>query len=331
MPSAGDIRERGLARIRAMGREGDLVLAAETQSAHRLNRAYLDRLAFEMRLLDPVVADVHTSLFGQALSSPIIGAPLGFGRLLGRLTSHGPQYGNGYLEPIAQGLREAGSLMGIGVSTPEQVQSVIETGARTYVITKPYRERARIVYSMNDAERRGAVALGMDVDAYFGVRTRHEPVGESYVAPMSLNDLRAVRAETSLPFILKGILSVRDAERAVEAGASAIVVCHHGGETIDYAVPPLKVLPAIARALRGSGLCVLAGSGIESGTDVLKALACGAHAVMLGTPLMIALAADGAQGVHDLMRALADELARNMSITGCRHVGAIDPTILHEL
>lgn len=331
MPTAGEIHARGLARIRAMGREADLVLAAETQSAHRLARAYMDRWAFEMRLLEPVVADVRTTLFGLPLSSPIIGAPLGFGRLLGQLTAYGPQYGNGYLEPIAEGLHAAGSLMGLGVSTPEQVQSVIDTGARTYVITKPYRERARIVYAMNDAERRGAVALGIDVDAYFGVRTRHEPVGESYVAPMALADLRAIRVETSLPFILKGILSVRDAERAVEAGAAAVVVCHHGGETIDYAVPPLKVLPDIARALEGTGVAVLAGSGFESATDVLKALARGAHAVMMGTPLMIALAADGAHGVRDLVCALASDLARNMSITGCPHPGAVDPTILHEL
>lgn len=331
MRTAGEIREQGLARIRAMGREADLVLAAETQSAHRMGRAYLDRLAFEMRLLDPVVADTRTTLFGLPLSLPVIGAPLGFGRLLGQLTSYGPQYGNGYLEPIAEGLHGAGTLMGVGVSTPEQVQSVVDTGARTYVIVKPYRDHARIVYQMNDAERRGAVALGIDVDAYFGVRTRHEPVGESYVAPIALADLRALRRETALPFMLKGVLSVRDALHAVEAGASAIVVCHHGGEAIDYAVPPAMVLPAIARALEGSGVAILAGSGFESGTDVLKALARGAHAVMMGTPLMIALAADGARGVRDYVRALAAELARNMSITGCAHPGAVDPTILHEL
>jgi isopentenyl diphosphate isomerase/L-lactate dehydrogenase-like FMN-dependent dehydrogenase len=168
----GEIWEKGLARIRELGREADLVLAAETQASARVNRAYLDRLCFEMRLLDPVVADLRTSLFGVDLPSPIVGAPLSFGRVLGLLTHHGPQYGTGYLEPIAAGLKAAGSMMGLGITTSEQVQTVVDVGAPTYVIVKPYRERERIRYKLRDAEARGAVAVGVDIDVGFGVRTR---------------------------------------------------------------------------------------------------------------------------------------------------------------
>jgi 4-hydroxymandelate oxidase len=327
----GEIWEKGLARIRALGREHDLVLGAETQAANRLNREYLDRLAFEMRLMDPVTPDLRTSLLGRALPSPIVGAPLSFGRLLGLLTTHGAQYGTGYLEPIAEGLKAAGSIMGLGVVTSEQLQSVLDVGVPCYVIVKPYRERERIIYKITDAERRGAIAVGIDVDVYFGVRTRYEPVGEAYAAPLTVRELREIRDATRLPFILKGILSVRDAAKAAEAGASAIVVCHHGGEIIDYAVPPLRVLPDIARALEGTGTTVFAGSGLRTGTDVLKALALGAHGVMLGTPLMIGLAAAGADGVRDLMLALNRELERNMAITGSASPSAVDPGILHRL
>jgi len=331
MRSLGDIYAAGRARISELGREHDLVLAAETQASARLNRTYLDRLAFEMRVLDGVHADTATMLFGRSLPSPIIGAPLGFGRVLGLLASHGPQYGSGYLEPIAEGLQRAGSMMGLGVCTSEQLQSVLDVGVPTYVILKPYRERDRLLHKLKDAERRGAVAVGIDVDVFFGVRTRYEPVGESYVAPISVRDLASIRRETTLPFILKGILSTRDAERALEVGASAIVVCHHGGEIIDYAVPPVKVLPEIARVLAGTDVRILVGSGLETGTDVLKALARGAHAVMLGTPLMLGLAAAGADGVHALLVALNAELARDLSITGCRSTREIDPRILHEV
>jgi isopentenyl diphosphate isomerase/L-lactate dehydrogenase-like FMN-dependent dehydrogenase len=327
--SFGEIWERGLQRIRELGCERDLVLDAETQASHRLNRAYLDRMAFEMRLLGGVEADTRTDLFGVTLASPIVGAPLGFGRVLGRLSTYGPQYGTGYLEPIAEGLREAGSLMGVGVATPEQIQSVITIGAPTYVIVKPYRDRERILYTMQDAERRGAVAVGIDVDASFGVRTRYEPVGEPYVGPVTGPELRKIREQTRLPFIVKGVLSTHDAAAARDAGASAVVVCHHGGEIIDYAVPPLKVLPEIVRTLAGSGTTILAGSGLSTGTDILKALALGAHAVMIGTPLMVGLAAAGSAGVRDLVLALTDELRRNLSITGCRSPRGIDPGILH--
>ncbi len=327
----GDLWERGIARIRALGREADLVLAAETQAADALNRAYLDRLAFEMRILSAVETDLRTTFFGVEISSPIVGAPLSFGRLLGLLTDHGPQYGTGYLEPIAQGLADAGSLMGLGVTTSEQVQSVMNIGAPTYVIVKPYREIDRILYKMEDAERRGAVAVGIDVDVYYGVRTRYEPVGEPYVAPLPPAELRRIRETTKLPFIVKGILSVHDALMARDVGASAIVVCHHGGEIIDYAVPPLKVLPMIVRALENSGITIFAGSGLRTATDVLKALALGADGVMLGTPLMVGLAGGGAAGVRDLMLALNDELRRNLSITGCPTPRDAHVELLHEL
>jgi len=327
----GDLWERGMARIRALGREADLVLAAETQASDRINRAYLDRLTFEMRLLGAVEADLRSTYFGVEFASPIVGAPLSFGRVLGLLAEHGPQYGTGYLEPIAQGLAEAGSLMGLGVTTSEQVQSVMDVGGPTYVIVKPYREVDRILYKIDDAERRGAVAVGIDVDVFYGVRTRYEPVGEPYVAPLAPGELRRVRESTRLPFIVKGILSVHDALIARDAGASAIVVCHHGGEIIDYAVPPLKILPAVARALEGSGMTLFAGSGLRTATDILKALALGAHGVMIGTPLMVGLAGGGAAGVRDLLLALNDELRRNLSITGCRTPRDAHPELLHEL
>jgi isopentenyl diphosphate isomerase/L-lactate dehydrogenase-like FMN-dependent dehydrogenase len=327
----GEIWEKGLARIRSMGREADLVLAAETQAAARLNREYLDRLAFEMRLLDPVAVDLRTTIFGRDLPVPIVAAPLGFGRLLGLLAAHGPQYGTGYLEPIAAGIKAAGSWMGVGAATSEQLQSVVDVGAPTYVIVKPYRERERLRYKLRDAVARGAVAVGVDIDVGFGVRTRYEPVGEHYVAPLSTAELAQLREEVSVPFIVKGVLSVHDADAARRAGADAIVVCHHGGETIDYAVPPLKVLPAIAEAVAGSGMTILAGSGLRTGTDIAKALALGADAVMLGTALIVALAAAGEQGVGDLLVALGDELRRNLSIVGASTPRDIDRTVVHRL
>lgn len=327
----GEIRERGLARIRDLGAEDDLDLAAETRASSRLNRAYLDGIAIEMRVLQAVRASTDTRLFGVDLASPIIGAPLSFGRVFGRLAEHGPQYGTGYLEPIAAGLAAANSMMGIGVAPAERLQSVLDVGAPTYSIVKPYRERERIVAKIRDAEARGVVAVGIDIDAVHGVRTRYEPVGETYNAPLGVDELREIRAGTDLPFVLKGILSASDAAAAAEAGTDAVVVCHHGGEIIDYAVPPLKVLPDIVETLAGTGTTVLVGSGLRTGTDVLKALALGADAVMLGTPLMIGLAAGGAAGVEALMRALNDELRRDLSIVGASTPGDVDPAVLHFL
>jgi len=204
-------------------------------------------------------------------------------------------------------------------------------GAPTYVIVKPYRERERLRYKLRDAVARGAIAVGVDIDVGFGVRTRYEPVGENYVAALSTAELARLREEVAVPFIVKGVLSVHYAEAACRAGADAIVVCHHGGETIDYAVPPLKVLPSIADAVAGTGTTILAGSGLRTGTDITKALALGAHAVMLGTALIVGLAAAGEEGVRDLLVALGDELRRNLSIVGAPTPREIDRHVVHRL
>ena len=327
----GEIWERGMQRIREMGLEDDVDLGAETRASSRINRRFLDSIALEMRVLQAVSADIGARLFDTPLSAPIIGAPLSFGRVLGQLSAHGPQYGTGYLEPVAAGLAAAGSMMGVGVAPAEQLQSVLDVGAPTYVIVKPYRERERIVAKIEDAAARGAVALGIDIDSVYGVRTRYEPVGETYNAPLRPDELAEIRAATDLPFVLKGILSVHDAKCAADANVDAIVVCHHGGEIIDYAVPPLKVLPDIVAALEGSGTTVIAGSGLNRGTDIVKALALGADAVMIGTPLMIGLAAAGAAGVEGLVRALAAEVQRNLSIIGAATPGDADRSALHFL
>jgi isopentenyl diphosphate isomerase/L-lactate dehydrogenase-like FMN-dependent dehydrogenase len=115
---------------------------------------------------------------------------------------------------------------------------------------------------------------------------------------------------------------------ARDLGADALIVSFHGGETIDYAMPVLQALPAVRREC--PDLPILVDSGFRRGTDVLKALALGANGVGIATLLVVACAGGGRDGVRAMMEALYEELGRTMSITGCRSVGAIDPSILHR-
>jgi 4-hydroxymandelate oxidase len=319
-----EIMDKGLRTIREAGIEHWLNLGAETQSQNRLNREYMDSLTFEMRLLGGGIwADTGTTLFGVDLPAPIMTSALSGGRVMNRLS----RWENSWLEILASGVADAGSIMWVGAVTPSQLQHIVDQGAPVVKIVKPYRDNETILSRIKDAEERGVVAVGMDIDAMFGEKVFDEKPSLSNRRPKSIEELKEFRAATKLPFILKGVLSVHDAKVARdEIGADCIVVSNHGGEAIDYSVPILKILPEIRAAV--PDMTILVDSGFKRGTDVLKALALGADGVCFATLLIIALVADGPQGVADMIRALTEELQRNMSITGCKTIADMDPTII---
>jgi (S)-mandelate dehydrogenase len=129
------------------------------------------------------------------------------------------------------------------------------------------------------------------------------------------------------PLILKGILHPDDAQRAVDCGADGIVVSNHGGRNLDGALPPVLALPRIVDRV-GQRLTVLADSGVQRGTDVMKLLALGARAVMLGRSVLYGAAVDGAQGAGAVIDILSTELGRAMRLAGCTSVVGLKPDVL---
>ena len=132
---------------------------------------------------------------------------------------------------------------------------------------------------------------------------------------------------TKLPFILKGVLSAEDAKKAVEIGAAGIVVSNHAGVVIDYAAHPLEVLPEIKKVI-GDRMPIFVDSGFRRGSDVMKALALGADAVLTGWAMVIGLAANNSAGVTEMVNTLTAELQRIMSVTGCKQLSDVDSGVL---
>jgi len=141
---------------------------------------------------------------------------------------------------------------------------------------------------------------------------------------MSWDDLAALRSETSLPLLVKGILHPDDARRAVELGIDGIVVSNHGGRQVDGSVGALDQLPAVVAAVPDT-VPVLVDSGVRTGSDVLKALALGAKAVLVARPWVWGLALEGQAGVEQVVRSLLADLDLSLAMCGLSSVADVGP------
>jgi isopentenyl diphosphate isomerase/L-lactate dehydrogenase-like FMN-dependent dehydrogenase len=149
------------------------------------------------------------------------------------------------------------------------------------------------------------------------------------VSPKTLNEVREVISSTTLPFVLKGIMTPDEAELAVQVKAAGIVVSNHGGRVLDFTPGAAEVLPAIAERVKGK-LTIFADGGVRTGADVLKLLALGADAVLVGRPLAIGAVGGGREGVSITLNKMKSELFQAMLLTGTPDVRHVQPDILFE-
>ncbi|XP_074641806.1 2-Hydroxyacid oxidase 2-like [Tubulanus polymorphus] len=151
--------------------------------------------------------------------------------------------------------------------------------------------------------------------------------GGALDASLTWKDIAWLKEVANLPVIVKGILTAEDAELAIEHGASAIIVSNHGGRQLDTSPVTIEVLPEIVTAVRGR-VEVYVDGGIRTGTDVLKALALGAKAVLIGRPVLWGLACNGENGVQNVLEILKSELKTAMALSGCRCISDIKRSLV---
>jgi isopentenyl diphosphate isomerase/L-lactate dehydrogenase-like FMN-dependent dehydrogenase len=169
------------------------------------------------------------------------------------------------------------------------------------------------------AEEVGAMAVAMDIDSAGLI---HLAKSGKPVFSKTVEELKEIAAYTKLPFIIKGIMSAKVAEKAALTGAYGIVVSNHGGRVLDNTPATCEVLPEIKQAV-GDRVKVFVDGGIRTGADVFKALALGADAVLIGRPYAVAAFGGGAEGVRLYTEKLMYELKETMIMTGCADLGDI--------
>ncbi|MGH3759443.1 alpha-hydroxy acid oxidase [Actinophytocola sp.] len=323
---------------------------AETTLA--ANRTALDDIALLPRVLGGFArACTGCRLLATDASMPVGVAPMAYQRLV---------HPDGELA-AAEAARVAGIPYVVSTVASIRLEEIANVGADIWFQLYWQRDRAVVEDLIARAEQAGCQVLMLTVDLpILGRRLRdmrnafslpadvvaanlegapsraHDTVtGESAIAAhaaaafeagLGWPDIEWLRARTSLPLVLKGILDPRDAVLAVESGMDGVVVSNHGGRQLDGAAASIDALPAVVKAVGdavGDRCEVLLDGGIRSGTDILRALALGARGVLVGRPILHGLAVDGARGAAQVLSLLATELREAMTLAGCADVAAV--------
>lgn len=281
-----------------------------------ITRQYFDSLLIEMRHIDSVLPSTALELYGENFSSPIMTAAL----------SHLKIDGNNGMVEMAKGAKASNAVMWTGMGDEAELEAITSTGAKTIKIIKPHSDNNIIFKRIEHAEKCGVLALGMDIDHSFNSKGDFDNVLGFQMSGKTIDEIKEFVNATKLPFIIKGVLSEKDTYKCLEAGVKGIVISHHHG-IIDYAVPPLMVLPKIAKMVNRS-IPIFVDCGIASGIDVFKALALGADAVSVGRTLIPHLNKDGADGVRNIIEEMTKELAGVMARTCSKDIASIDASVI---
>ncbi len=319
---------------------------SEDERTLRANERAFDSIWLRPRaLVDVANCDTTTSALGAPLAFPALVAPMSLHALVHPEAE----------QATARGVHEAGSLLVVSTLSSLSLEEIATAAGSDPLWFQLY------LYPDNElnesllrrAERAGYRALVLTVDAnYIGNRERDRrnrftpdarfsfgnfSRGDEITwntrgarAPLTWKTISWLRERTSLPIAVKGLLTAEDARRAVDVGIDAVIVSNHGGRQLDGTLPPILALPEVVEAV--AGRCeVYVDGGIRRGVDILKALALGARAVLIGRPVIWGLAVRGSSGVRDVLRMFHDELTLAMRLSGRRNVAEVDRSLIANL
>lgn len=325
--------------------------AAADELTLRWNHEAYERLRLKPRvLIDVSKIDTRVQLLGRELPFPILLAPAAYHRLF---------HPEGELG-VARGAGAINATMVVSTTATTTIEDIaaVATGPLWFQLYVQS-DRGFTRELVRRAEAAGCQALVITVDTpVLGPRYRelrgkfslppgieranlkglaaatgsHRPTEQSMYSAMldptvTWRDIDWLRSLTKLPVLLKGILNPEDADRAAQAGVAGILVSNHGARNLDTAPATIDALPLVVAKVAGR-VPVLVDGGIRRGTDILKALALGANAVLIGRPYLFGLAAQGAPGVTRVVNILRRELEMAMALTGRTNIASIDASVI---
>jgi 4-hydroxymandelate oxidase len=300
-------------------------------------------------LVDVSAVDLRTTVLGQPIALPLLTAPCALNALA---------HPEGELA-VARATAQAGIGQILSTVSAYSVEEVAAaSGGLRWLQLYCYRDRGLTRDLVQRAEAAGFRALCLTVDVPVpGLRERDlrnrfrvpahirvanfdhllsdfpdgssllKYVSDQFDPSLTWASLDWLRSFTTLPIVVKGVLTAEDARRAVECGLAGVVVSNHGGRQLDSVIPTAHALPEVVEAVAGRAEVFVDG-GVRRGTDILKALALGARAVLIGRPYLWGLAVAGEAGVRHVFQLLSDDLRLSLALAGCPSVGAVSPGLL---
>lgn len=296
-------------------------------SSFKANYDSLRKYKLNMRVFSKIdEVDTSTKIFGKNIDLPVMAAPIGgvdfnMSEELSEIE---------YLNSVARGSKKAGTIVSAGDGVRKYVLDAGIKAANRYPdsvipFLKPWAEKTLREKLKKLKKETNVTTIGMDVDT-IGLATINL-MGKN-IKPRPAKQVMDIISDYSFNFIMKGIMTVEEAQEAVEAGVDAIYVSNHGGRVLDHTPGVAKVLPEIVKKV-GDQVTILADGGIRSGIDVLKMIALGADAVLIGRPVAISAFSDLENGVEDYFNNIKEELANAMLLTGCSNISEIDKNIIY--
>ncbi len=309
----------------------------------RANRAAFEQLRLRPRVLvDVSTCDMRTSVLGIPVSMPILLAPT---------AGHGLAHADAECA-TARAVKQAGTLMIVSTQSTRSLEEIAQMGKSPrwfQLYIDSFHQAEHLIRRAEEAGYQGLVLTvdgprrgnrERDIRNHLGeVLAAHSPaVGSGNATPfmpesskkeiaLTWEILPWLRSLTSLPVLLKGILTAEDAHLALSYGAAGIIVSNHGGRQLDSVVAGIDALPEVVEAV--AGRCeVYVDGGIRRGTDVLKALALGARAVLLGRPILWGLAVDGESGVYHILQLIRAEFELAMALAVCSTLSSITRSLV---
>jgi len=315
---------------------------AADENTLKWNREALDKIKMQTHVLNDVSKiDTKVSILGQELAYPILIAPSAFHKIM---------HPEGEIA-TARGAGLASTTYVVSSFTTTPIEEIAK------VATQPLWFQLYLVHDktfvkdlIQKVEAQGIKALCVTVDTpVTGARNRQQRVkfklppelnapymvdtsisrgqGQPVQVPVTWKDIEWLKSFAKIPILLKGILNPADAEQAVKAGVSGIIVSNHGARNLDTVPATIEVLPYITQKVN-QRIPVLVDGGVRRGTDIVKAIALGANGVLIGRPICYGLACGGAEGVAKVLEILQKELQMAMALAGTASIARIDQSFI---
>lgn len=264
--------------------------------------------------------DTTLDIFGHRFAYPIFAAPIGGMNY----NYNGAMSDRDWTFALVRGAKAAGILPFTGDNAnPEQyslgLEAAKENDGLNVITLKPWADNEKLISRAKEMEAAGCIAFACDVDAA-GFANMGSAVNQ--LGPKSEAELRELTSSVKIPFLAKGVMTAAGAEKAARAGCAGIIVSTHGGRVIQSAPGTCEVIPEMRSAV-GDSIKIIADGAIRTGTDIFKALALGADAVMIGRPFVVAAHGGGAEGVTLYAESLGAQLKNVMLMTGAASLAEI--------